>query len=69
MVPSHIQRDDFFKKAIHMFKKHFKAVLSSCDTSLPLLEWDQLLGQANLTLNLLRTSQIKPQLSVHAYQF
>jgi hypothetical protein len=35
----------------------------------PVAEWDRLLFQAELTLNLLRNLRVNPKLSAHAYLF
>jgi hypothetical protein len=43
------------------------AGISSVDPSFPLHLWDRLLSQAEITLNLLRTSRLNPQLSAAAY--
>jgi hypothetical protein len=48
---------------IRTFKEHFVAGLSSVDTSFPMHLWYRLLPQAEITLNLLRTSRLHPQLS------
>jgi hypothetical protein len=49
------------------FKEHFVAGISSVDPSFPLHLWDRLLPQAEITLNLLRTSRLHPQLSAAAH--
>jgi hypothetical protein len=43
------------------------AGLSSVDPSFPMHLWDRLLPQAEITLNLLRTSRLHPQLSAAAH--
>jgi hypothetical protein len=43
------------------------AVLYSVDPSFPMHLWDRLLPQAEITLNLLRTSRLHPQLSAAAH--
>jgi hypothetical protein len=43
------------------------AGLSSVDPTFPLHLWDRLLPQAEITLNLLRTSRLHPQLSAAAH--
>jgi hypothetical protein len=48
-------------------KKHFVAGLSSVDPIFPLNLWDRLLPQAEITLNLLRTSRLHPKLSTAAH--
>jgi hypothetical protein len=57
------------KSAIRTFKNHFVAVLCTIDSKFPLTEWDRLLPQTTLTLNLLRSSRIHPSLSAHASLF
>jgi hypothetical protein len=49
------------------FKEHFVAGISSVDPAFPLHLWDRLLPQAEITLNLLRTSRLHPQLSATAH--
>jgi hypothetical protein len=48
-------------------KEHFIAGLSSVDPDLPMHLWDRLLPQTELTLNLLCTSRLHPQLSAAAH--
>jgi hypothetical protein len=55
------------ERAIQTFKEHFVAGLSSVDPNFPLHLWDRLLPQAEITLNLLRTSRQHPQLSASAH--
>jgi hypothetical protein len=55
------------ERAIRTFKEHFVDGLSSVDPSFPLHLWDRLLPQAEITLNLLRTSCLHPQLSAAAH--
>ena len=55
--------------AIHTLKNHYLAGLASCDNFSPLAEWDRLLPQVELTLNLLRSSRVNPSLSAYAYLF
>jgi hypothetical protein len=56
LVPPHCHRRNAAEHAIRTFKEHFVAGLSSVDLSFPLHLWDILLPQAEITLNLLRTS-------------
>ena len=69
LVPPHTHRANAAERAIQTFKNHFKAGLASLDPDFPVAEWDRLLDQAFLTLNLLRTARINPNLSAHAYLF
>jgi hypothetical protein len=62
LVPPHCHRRKAAERAISTFKEHFVAGLSSVDPSFPMHLWDRLLPQAEITLNLLRTSRLHPQL-------
>ena len=55
------------ERAIQTFKHHFLSGLASLPPDFPLVEWDCLLLQALITLNLLRSSRANPKLSAHAY--
>jgi hypothetical protein len=63
LVPPHCHRCNAAERAIRTFKEHFVAGLSSVDPTFPLHLWDRLLPQAEMTLNLLRTWILHPQLS------
>jgi hypothetical protein len=65
-VPPHEHRVNAAERAIRTFKNHFIATLCTIDSKFPLTEWDRLLPQTVLTLNLLRSSRIHPSLSAHA---
>ena len=69
LAPPHIHRRNAVERAIQTFKHHFLAGLASCNDEFPVREWDRLVPQAQLTLNLLRNSRLKPKLSAHAYLF
>ena len=62
LVPPHIHRANAAERAIQTFKK-------SLDPDFPMAEWDRLLEQALLTLNLLRASRIQPHLSAYAHLY
>ena len=66
LVPPHIHRRNAAERAIRTFKNHFLAGLSSTDPTFPMYLWSALVPQAVLTLNLLRTSRINPNLSAYA---
>jgi hypothetical protein len=55
------------ERPIQTFKEHFVAGLSSVDPTFPFNLWDIILPQAEITLNLLRTSRLHPQLSAAAH--
>jgi hypothetical protein len=67
LVPSHCQLRNADERAIHTFKEHFVAGFSSVDPTFPLHLWDRLLPQAEITLNMLQTSRLHPQLSAAAH--
>jgi len=69
LVPPYKHRNNLAERAIQTFKKHLKAALAGADPNFPLSEWDRLISQANITLNLLRSSRTNPRLSAHAYIF
>jgi hypothetical protein len=60
LVPPHCHRRNAAECVIQVFKEHFVAGLSSVDPTFPLHLWDRLLPQAEITLNLLRTSRLHP---------
>jgi hypothetical protein len=67
LVPPRWHRLNAAERAIRTFKEHFVAGLSSVDPAFPLHLWDRLLPQAEITMNLLRTSRLHPQLSAAAH--
>jgi hypothetical protein len=67
LVPPHCHRRNAAERSIRTFKEHFVAGLSSVDPTFPLHLWDRLLPQAEITLNILRTSRLHPQLSAAAH--
>ena len=69
LVPPHIHRANTAERVIQTWKQHFKSGLASIDPNFPLREWDRLIPQAEITLNLLRSSRSNPKLSAYAYMF
>ena len=69
LVPPHTHRANAAERAIQTFKAHFTAGLASVDPDFPVNEWDRLLDQAFITLNLLRMSRVNPKLSSYTYLF
>jgi hypothetical protein len=67
LVPPHCHRRNAAERAIRTFKEHFVAGISSLDPSFPMNLWDRLLPQSEITLNLLWTSRLNPQLSAAAH--
>ena len=69
LVPPHNHRANLAERAIQTFKNHFKSALATADPDFPLAQWDLLLDQVNITLNLLCSSRSNPKLSAYAYLF
>jgi hypothetical protein len=67
LVSPHYHRRNAAERAIGTFKEHFVAGISSVDSSFPMHLWDRLLPQAEITLNLLRTSSLHPLLSAASH--
>ena len=68
-VPPHIHRRNAAERAIQTWKAHFISGLITCDPSFPLSEWDHLIPQCNITINLLRSSRRQPHLSAYTCLF
>ena len=69
LVPPDMHRRNAAEKAIRAWKNHFIAGLSSLDPAFPITEWDRLIFQAFVTLNLLRNARANTKLSSYAYLF
>ncbi len=69
LVPPHIHRRNAAERAIQCFKNHLLAILATADPNFPISEWDRLIEQAVLTINLLRNSRVNSKLSAYAYLF
>jgi hypothetical protein len=67
LVPPHCHWRNAAERAIRTFKEHFVPGFSWVDPSFPMHLWDRLLSQAEITLNLLQTSRLHPQLSTAAH--
>ena len=53
------------ERAIQTFKNHFISTLFGADSKFPVNQWDRLITQAVMTLNMLRPSRINPKLSAY----
>jgi hypothetical protein len=69
LVEPNNHRVNAAERAVRTFKNHFIAGLCSTNPRFPVTLWDKLIPQAVLTLNLLRTSRLNPNLSAHAQIF
>jgi hypothetical protein len=67
LVSPHCRRHNAAERAIRKFKEHFVAGLASVHPTFTLHLWDMILPHVEITLNLLRTSRLHPQLSAEAY--
>jgi hypothetical protein len=57
----------YAERAIQIFKEHFKSCIAATDPKFPLSEWDRLIPQTNITINLLRNARVNPKLSAYSY--
>ena len=62
-VPPDMHRRNKAERAIRTFKAHFISILASVDQGFPRNRWDLLLPQAEITVNLLRQSSLRPHIS------
>ena len=69
LVPPKVHRRNAAERVIQTYKNHLKAVLSLLDPDFPVREWDRIIIQSELTLNLLRGARSNPKLSAWAYLF
>ena len=67
LTPADQHRRNAAKQAIQTFKGHFISVLAGVADGFPINQWDELLPQTILTLNLLRQSNVAPNISAWAY--
>ena len=66
LVPPHNHRTNPCERAIQTFKNHFIATLAGTDPHFPLHLWDRTLPQVQMTLNMLRASNINPNILAYA---
>ena len=67
LVPPDCHRRNMAERAIQTFKNHFVAILSRVDDKFPLSLWCHLGRPAELTVNLLRQSNVAPKISAYAH--
>jgi hypothetical protein len=67
LTPADQHRRNAAERAIQTFKGHFISVLAGVADGFPINQWDELLPQTILTLNLLRQSNVAPHISAYAY--
>ena len=64
-----MHQNDPAERAIQTWKDHFLAGFASVHLDFPMAEWDRLIPQSNLTLNLLRSSRAHRHLSAYSNLF
>ena len=69
LLPPHIHCRNADEQAIQTWKNHFLAAIASIDPALPIKEWDRLLFQSEITINILRSSRCHPKISAWAALF
>eukprot|EP00804_Cyclotella_cryptica_P008100 CCRYP_004591-RA/>CCRYP_004591-RA protein AED:0.17 eAED:0.17 QI:0/0/0/1/0/0/4/0/815 len=67
LVPPGCHRRNAAEVAIRNFKVHFLSILAGVADDFPLRFWDKLLPQAEITINLLRQSNVTPTVSAYAH--
>jgi hypothetical protein len=67
LVPPDCHRRNMAERAIQTFKNHFVAILSGVDDRFPLSLWCHLVRPAELTVNLLRQSNVAPKILAYAH--
>ena len=69
LVHPHTHWKNLAERAIQTFKIQYKAGLTSVNPNFLISEWDRLLEQSNITLNLLRSVRTSPKLLAYSYIF
>ena len=62
LVPPNVLWQNIDEKSIRTFKTHFLSVLDGVDYEFTNCVWENLLGQTELTLNLLRQATLNPHI-------
>jgi hypothetical protein len=66
-TPAEMHRRNITECAIQTYKGHFIATLAGVSDNFPIHQWQELVPQIVLTLNLLRLSHVAPNVSAYAY--
>ena len=67
LVQPDIHRRNSAERAVRTFKNHFLSCLATCHKDFPIREWDRLIPQAVITINMLRNARVNPALSAYTY--
>ena len=65
LAPPDMHRTNPAEKAVDTFKKHFIAILAGTDPNFPLHLWCRLVKPAQMTLNMMRASNVTPNISAY----
>ena len=57
------------ERAVQSFKNHFISNLHGTDTTFPANQWDRIIPQCEMTLNMLQRSRINPNISAYNQMF
>jgi hypothetical protein len=63
LAPPHMHRRNRAERAIRTWKNHFIATIAGVDPKFPMCAWNELIDQAEITINLLRASPSQPRQS------
>ena len=69
LVPPHCHRRNVAEVAIKALKQYFLSIISGVATDFPMSQWERLLLQTELTLNMLRQANTSSKVSKYAYMF
>ena len=69
VVPLFTHRSNLAERTIQTFKAHFKTGLDLVHPTFLTTQWDRLIPQAVMTLNMLGSARINPKISAYAYIF
>ncbi|KAL7480170.1 hypothetical protein ACHAW6_005874 [Cyclotella cf. meneghiniana] len=67
LTPADMHRRNVAERAIQTYKGHFISIIAGVSDDFPIHQWDELIPQAVTTLNLLRQSNVAPNVSAYAY--
>ena len=69
LVPPHCHQRNVTKVAIKAFKRNFSSIIAGVAIDFPMHQWERLLTQAEITINLLRQSNTTPTVSAYTEIF
>lgn len=63
LAPPHMHRRNKAERAIRTWKNHFIATIAGVDPNFPMCAWNELIPQAEMTINMVRISPSHPRMS------